>query len=364
MPLPSAGNQQHLRSMHSDAEAFLIREIISNGPMDVGTFMQFALCHPQYGYYMTRDPFGRAGDFTTAPEISQMFGEMVGAWAVDVWRKMGSPSKVSFIEVGPGRGTLMADMLRVANSIEAFSEAVNVYLMEASPVLIERQRSTLSWRNITWIKDLREVAHDAPVIIIGNEFLDALPVRQFLFQKGGWWERVVSYDLHAKKLAFDFIATEPPMPFATMDGLYEISDARNSFVKECCDLIKACNGAALFIDYGHTVTAPGDTLQAIKRHKYCDVLESIGEADLTSHVDFGAVMRLVGTQKDFGCSLDNQGDFLCHLGIEARAAQLCAKDPSVDASLQRLVGKDQMGELFKVVCFYKGLNHSPEGFSV
>ena len=345
------------------AETFLINEILANGPMDVGTFMQFALCHPQYGYYMTRDPFGRAGDFTTAPEISQMFGEMLGAWVVDVWRKMGSPSKVSLIEVGPGRGTLMVDMLRVANRIEEFSEAVNVYLMETSPVLIERQRSALSWRNITWVKDLHEIAQDAPVIIIGNEFLDALPVRQFLLQKNGWWERVVVCHAQNKKPAFDFIAAEPPMPFAAVDGLYETSDARNSFVQECCALIKACNGAALFIDYGHTITAPGDTLQAVKGHKYCDVLESIGEADLTSHVDFGAVMRQVGMHKDFKCVMANQGDFLCHLGIDARAAQLSAKDPAVDVSLQRLVSKDQMGELFKVLCFYNGLNHSPEGFS-
>jgi NADH dehydrogenase [ubiquinone] 1 alpha subcomplex assembly factor 7 len=331
--------------------------------MDVGTFMQFALCHPQYGYYMTRDPFGRAGDFTTAPEISQMFGEMIGAWVVDVWRKMGGPTEFSLVEAGPGRGILMADMLRIANRIEGFAAAAKIYLMEASPALMEKQREALSQHNITWISAIGDVPKNVTAIIIGNEFLDALPVRQFLLEKGRWSERVIAYNAQQEILTFDFAAADPPLPFAAEEGLYEISESRSSFVQECCALIGGDKGAALFIDYGHAHAAPGDTLQAVKGHTYWNVLNNIGEADVTSHVDFGALMQEISLQKDFGCHFAHQGAFLRELGIEARAAQLRAKDAAVDTALARLTGKDQMGDLFKVLCFHAGLSQAPEGFA-
>jgi len=341
------------------------------GPMDIGQFMSLALGHREFGYYMKKDPFGREGDFTTAPEISQMFGEILGAWAADVWMKMGSPPAFTFLECGPGRGTLMADMMRAAKGVPGFHAAAKIHLLEMSPVLKEMQRSALKDYQVTWHEKLETLPMDQPIIVIANEFLDALPTRQFQKTKNGWMERVVA--LKDKEFVFALIPNAPPLtpPHAggseARGGAFEIAPARMGFVKKLCAVMKQAGGAALIIDYGHIKSGYGDTLQAVYKHQYCGVLEHIGEADLTSHVDFEL---LAVEDKMDGADVYGpveQGAFLKALGIEARARALMNKandeqSYDIQKALHRLTASDQMGSLFKVMGFSCGLNVPLAGF--
>jgi len=300
-------------------------------------------------YYATRDPFGRDGDFITAPEISQMFGEMIGVFLADAWMKMGSPERITLVEAGPGRGTLMADILRATAKVSGLHGAVQIHLLEMSPVLKEKQRETLKNFSVSWHETLETLPQEAPVFLVANEFLDALPVQQYVWEDGRWWLRVVG--LEQDKFVFG-LADSPsalrPPPHAWGGGLggrdiWESSPAREAFVKDIAQLIKNCGGVALFIDYGHDQSGFGDTLQAVKSHKFIDVLQDVGEADLTSHVDFESLKRVAKEMVAVHGPVA-QGDFLKALGIGLRAGRLNQPE-----EYRRLTDADQMGMLFRAM---------------
>jgi SAM-dependent MidA family methyltransferase len=335
-------------------EADIRRIIAIDGPIPVDRYIELCLAHPQHGYYVTRDPFGARGDFVTAPEVSQMFGELIGAWAAAVWRQMGSPARVQLVELGPGRGTLMADALRAAKALPEFFAALSVHLVEISPALRAMQEKTLANAgvSIAWHHAIEQVP-DRPLIAIANEFVDALPVNQFVKDRDGWHVRMVG--LADDKLAF--LAAPDPMPGvpATEAVSGTILERRHDQpVSLLAQTIAQHGGAGLVIDYGHTETSFGDTFQAVRDHKFADPLEAPGEADLTTQVDFAA---LAGWAKREGAAVHGpvaQGEFLRRLGIEQRATRLKANATAqqaadIDAALTRLTAPDQMGDLFKAM---------------
>ena len=332
--------------------AHIIRQRIEkDGPMSVATFMELALRHPEHGYYVARDPVGAAGDFITAPEISQMFGEIIGAWTVDVWRKLGSPAKFQLAEIGPGRGTLIADVLRATRRVPDFAAAVQIGLIEINPVLIARQKEMLGDHPAHWVASLDDLRDgDGPLILLANEFLDVLPIRQF--EKNGQ-ERMV-------------VVNDGKLAFSSEKAAREDSPAQHDCARLVADILKRRRGAALFIDYGYAGPAAGDTLQAVRHHKYIDVLEDIGLADITAHVDFTAFCKAAEGVETTGPV--GQGAFLRALGIAHRANTLQAHSPQqadgIEKCLQRLTAPDEMGDLFKVVALYHGLEDKLEGFDV
>jgi SAM-dependent MidA family methyltransferase len=341
-----------------------IRRLIAvAGPMPVSEFFDLCLTHPVHGYYTTRDPFGAAGDFTTAPEISQMFGELIGLWTVSVWRQMGSPANLRLVELGPGRGTMMLDMLRAAQVVPGFRAAIVVHMIEVSPTLERLQRQTLGKVDVPlfWHRSLEDVPA-GPVIVVANEFFDALPIQQAVKRETGWHERRVGIDAEGK-LAFvlaptplpRFAGTLPPkVRVAPIDSVYEWRSDRVAFALGH-RLVRE-GGAALVVDYGHAESGDGDTLQAVSEHRYVDPLDAPGEADLTAHVDFQALVLAAEGMGAVAQGPVPQGTFLSRLGIEARAQALKARAdekqiPNIDSALHRLIDTeaDAMGALFKVL---------------
>jgi SAM-dependent MidA family methyltransferase len=342
-------------------ETSLRERIAQEGPLTVERYMDLCLRH----YYATRDPLGAAGDFTTAPEISQMFGELIGLWIIEAWNGMGRPSPVRLVELGPGRGTLMADALRAARLLPDFLGAATVHLVETSPALRAVQERTLAAAPApaAWHERLEDVP-EGPAIVVANEFLDALPVRQFVATARGWCERLVG--LAEDRLAFGLspepVAGLPPPP--RQGAILEVPSAALGVVRPLASRLARQGGAALFIDYGHWGPAFGDTLQAVKRHAFADPLVAPGEADLTVHVDFRRVAEAAASEGAAVHGMAIQGDFLRALGIEARAAALkrrasAAQAEDIDRALDRLAGSGPsgMGELFKVL----GLSHPGVG---
>ena len=344
-----------------------LRQVIAlEGPIPVERYMGICLGHPVHGYYMTRDPFGARGDFTTAPEISQMFGELVGLWAAEVWRLMGSPRQLRLIELGPGRGTLMADLLRAVRIVPGLAQALSVHLVETSPVLRARQQDRLAAGGlpvgfptsfpISWHERFTDVP-DGPAIVIANEFFDALPIAQFVRTAHGWHERLIGLDADGR-LAFGLDA-EPRKELKNggrVGDILEWPAPAIGVVEEIARRLVAEGGAALVVDYGYSGPAFGDTLQAVQGHAFVDPLAQPGQADLTAHVDF---TRLAEAARSGGAAVHGpiaQGDFLRALGIEARAGALQARAGPAQAAeiasaLARLTGsgRDQMGTLFKVL---------------
>jgi len=331
-----------------------VRELIAlEGPITVERYMSLCLRH----YYATRDPLGAGGDFTTAPEISQMFGELAGLWMLEVWNAMGRPAPVHLVELGPGRGTLMADLLRATRLLPDFGQAAQVHLVETSPVLRQRQQATLapSGYPIQWHDRLEDVP-EGPLLLIANEFFDALPMRQFVATDRGWCERLVG--LEGEHLIFGLRAEAEPSlgkPLRIGDVL-EWPALSIDIMRELSGRLARHTGAALVVDYGYWGPAFGDTLQALRRHAYVDPLEEPGEADLTTHVDFHRLAQAASDQGVRAHSPGTQGDFLRALGIEARASSLKARATpaqctDIDAALSRLTerGDKGMGDLFKVL---------------
>lgn len=350
----------------------IARRIATTGPLTVADYMATALGHPEHGYYMTRDPFGREGDFITAPEISQVFGELIGLWCVAVWEQMGAPARFNLVELGPGRGTLMADALRAAAQAPAFLEAADIVLVETSPVLRQAQSAEVGAYDPQWCESLDTVP-DGPVLAIANEFFDALPAHQLIFTQGGWRERLVGRDENG--LQFMLSAGESPTAAllatdvrnsAVAGALAEVQPMGLSVAAALADRIAEAGGAALIVDYGYTVSASGDTLQAVRGHAPCDILDAPGEADLTVHVDFAGLARAVeGKATAWGPV--TQGEFLQRLGISIRAEALTRnatpqQAENIMTAVQRLIAPDQMGSLFKVLCLSKQELSQPPGF--
>ncbi len=340
----------------------ITKHIKQNGPMPLGQFIEYAMTHPEYGYYTNNDPLGSAGDFTTAPEISQVFGELIGAWAVDVWMQLGQPA-FNLIECGPGRGTLMADIMRIGSSVNGFTECANIHLIETQSVLRNKQKESLSTYNVKWHENLSGIQSDQPCIIIGNEFLDALPIEQLVRNDNGWNQKVVALDEGIQAFIFSNVNADKDLlallPSKTESKqIYEVSPARIRFMEECAEIVSSHGGVALFIDYGHSQSHYGDTLQAVKDHRFSDVLNNIGVSDITSHVDFDALCRYVGAFDVTTMPIMPQGRFLQMLGVNERAEALTAhnieKKDDIMQGVNRLTAKEQMGDLFKVMCFYNG----------
>jgi NADH dehydrogenase [ubiquinone] 1 alpha subcomplex assembly factor 7 len=344
-------------------EVEILRRIAVAGPLPVSEYMTLALTDPAHGYYTTRDPIGARGDFITAPEVSQMFGELIGLWMAATWRLMGSPENMHLIELGPGRGTLMKDALRSAKVLPGFVEAVVLHLVEINPILKAQQERTLEQRSVPiyWHAALDEVPK-GPTIVIANEFFDALPVQQAVKSADGWHERCITVD-GAGKFAFTLAPT--PLPHFETVLPQELRTAPERSIFEWRSELQAMSlgrrimdsgGAALVIDYGHALSAIGDTLQALGRHNYADPLTAPGTLDLTAHVDFQALGRAVEAMGPNAYGPIEQAELLRRLGIETRAARLKANSPApkaIDSALDRLTGEGQigMGKLFKAIAF-------------
>jgi NADH dehydrogenase [ubiquinone] 1 alpha subcomplex assembly factor 7 len=334
----------------------IVAHIRVAGPITVADFMALCLADPQYGYYMRREPFGRAGDFITAPEVSQIFGELIGLWAVAVWEMMGGPSPFVFAELGPGRGTLMADMLRTARIKPDFLRAADIHLVEISPRLREIQKATLASAatSIHWHNAIADIPA-APAIVVANEFFDVLPIRQFQWTDKRWSERMVGL-ADDGRLTFGLAPVEQRAPGVPLpDGaIVEASPAGKAAMTAIAERLKRAGGAALIIDYGNAQPGHGDTLQAVRAHKYDHPLAAPGEADVTAHVDFAALGRAAMATGAQIRPLMGQGEFLIRLGLVDRANVLGrGKDkPTRDAiakAIERLAAPKAMGTLFKVL---------------
>lgn len=334
--------------------------IAAEGPMTTADYMTLCLHHPEYGYYATRPRLGgEGGDFITAPMVSQMFGEMIGLWMVVVWRAMGRPASFRLVEVGPGEGVLMEDLLRAARLDPGFLVAADLWLVEPSPVLAARQKARLGddAPAARWVETLDEVPRGAPLILVANEVLDCLPARQFVQLEGGWAERRVGVKPDGQLY---FGLSPAPAGFAPPPGLegapgdlIELSPAQEAFGHAIGARVAADGGAALLIDYGRAAPEPGDTLQAIRDHKREDPLASPGEADLTVHADFPAVAAAAQIAGAVASEVLPQGELLRRLGIEARAEVLAAGQPErIAREIHRLTAPDQMGELFKALAIH------------
>ncbi|MFN3657448.1 MAG: class I SAM-dependent methyltransferase [Pseudolabrys sp.] len=350
-------------SWTSPLEADIRRRIMAAGPMPVSEYMAICLGDPEHGYYTTRDPLGLRGDFITAPEISQMFGELVGLWIAATWKKMGAPEAINVVELGPGRGTLLKDALRAWQVMPGFREAATLHLVEISPFLRAAQEKTLQGQAVNWHGTLDEVP-DGVAIIVANEFFDALPINQAVKSPRGWHERRIEID-SIGKFAFTtasdpivgFETSLPPAVRAAPNGsVFEWREDKPAM--QLGRRLARNGGAALVIDYGHIESDVGDTLQAVGRHAYADPLTAPGEHDITAHVDFQAMARAVEAMGAQAYGPLEQGEFLRRLGIETRAATLKAKAPpqiasGVDAALARLVGygRTEMGRLFKAAAY-------------
>jgi NADH dehydrogenase [ubiquinone] 1 alpha subcomplex assembly factor 7 len=341
----------------------VLRRCLAQGPISIADYMSLVLGHPEHGYYMQRDPLGAAGDFITSPEVSQMFGELIGLWCAHVWGLLGRPRPVRLVELGPGRGTLMADALRACGKVaSSFLAACDIHLVETSPALRERQRARLAFHNPAWHDSLSEVP-PGPMLAIANEFLDALPIHQLLRVGGAWYERQVALDPQSGGFAFTVARQRSPLAHlldgslasAPAGSIAELSPAARQVGAALGSRIAKSGGAALFIDYGYAEPAAGESLQAQRRHAPHPVLESPGEADLTAHVDFAAFAATAEAQGVRCHGPVPQGLFLRRLGILERTHTLLQQvsDPrsrnAITAALERLIDERQMGTLFKVL---------------
>lgn len=350
------------------------RMIKADGPIRLDRYMDLCLGHPEYGYYRTRDPFGQGGDFTTAPEVSQIFGELIAVWCIDAWDALGQPGALQIVELGPGRGTLMADLLRTLRSVASFTARIDVHLVETSEVLKKSQQDAVApfIANPTWHDALASVP-GGMAIVVANEFFDALPVRQFERRSGAWFERLVGVNTGGE-LALglapgavdlsDFPV--PQLPVADGD-VWEYSPLRREVARDLAARLSAHSGAALIIDYGHLASGFGDTMQAVKAHAPVEITSSPGASDLTSHVDFA---DLSAAMKAAGASVWpalTQRAFLRAMGIESRAEVLKQNAAAheacdIDAACARLTDCDQMGNLFKVCAATAGTLRPPYAF--
>ncbi len=351
-------------------ETKIHRLIEADGPISVAMYMALCLGDPEHGYYMRQEAFGAKGDFITAPEVSQLFGEIVGVFLALSLDRIEAERPVTLVELGPGRGTLMADILRTLKQLRPkHFELMEVALVETSPRLRELQAKTIgAYKTPVFHDSMVSIPDHNPLLVIGNEFLDALPIRQYIKSGGQWRERMVA--VQDGKLVFVLGAStlapnELPDGAKTADDntIFEIAPARSAVVEELAQRVKSQNGLALLIDYGHLRSGFGDTLQAMRAHDFAPVLETPGEVDLTSHVDFDVLRHAAGSS---GCktALKTQGEFLLELGLLQRAGALGANkslefQAKIQAAVERLAHPEAMGDLFKMLCFGQ---HLPSPF--
>jgi NADH dehydrogenase [ubiquinone] 1 alpha subcomplex assembly factor 7 len=341
----------------------LVEYIRENGPMTVAEYMAACLHDPDDGYYATRPSIGgESADFLTAPEASQMFGELIGLWCAHEWDALGKPA-FNLIEIGPGRGVMMQDMLRATQRIEGLHDSMNVVMVETSAPLREAQAERVP--DAEWALKLED-APPGPSMIVANEFLDCLPIRQFVRGEEGWHEKLVGVDEGGALMFGLSAAIGAPESEDELGAVREIAPALDSVVYELERRLHEAPGRALFIDYGYVKPEGADTLQAVKAHKKLDPIEAPGESDLTAHVDFARLTTLAETAGLAVHGPVTQGAFLRALGIDFRAEALARANPSHAARLtrevKRLTDAAEMGALFKVICISSPNLPPPAGF--
>ncbi len=344
----------------TDLATLIDTQIRAAGPISLSTYMRLCLTHPTLGYYKNADPLGTAGDFITAPEISQIFGELIGLWVAGTWQAMGTPAAIDLVELGPGRGTLMEDAMRVISQVPGLPQTIRLNLVETNTALIAEQKKRLQQYNPRWISEISELDDTAtPLIIIANEFFDALPIKQIQKAGGNWHERLIG--LKSDQRAWGLSPTPLPaeaLPAAIRDAedgaVWETSLIAREVMGDIAARLASRRGALLAIDYGYATTQTGDTFQAIERHAFADPLAHPGQADLTAHVDFEALAEAATNKGANALPLQTQKGFLEALGITQRTQTLQKANPAMHDSLaaatHRLIGEDQMGGLFKCLC--------------
>ena len=359
--------------------AIIKEHIIETGPLSVSDYMELCLAHPEHGYYMKHNPFGREGDFITSPDISQIFGEMMGLWAADIWMQLQDMPRYhgaqwQLVEMGPGRGTLMKDALRATASVAGLHDALSVQMIETSPRLANEQYHMLkgSHPRIQWIDRIEQLPKQ-PILLIANELFDALPIKQFVQTETGLVERKVGWNAAENKL--EFVTQAAGLSLAKNDSesnlpigaIIESCPAARAVMGALSDHIKQYGGAAIIIDYGYIGPAQSDTLQAMKAHAFAGVLDDPGSADLTAHVSFKALAEVAQGKglRTFGPA--TQGEFLTRIGAELRAQMLLKSANSeqsaqIISGLQRLISPEQMGMLFKVMAVGADVELVASGF--
>lgn len=351
----------------------IIRDKIqAEGPISIAEYMALALSHPEHGYYTTRDPFGVRGDFVTAPEISQIFGEMIGIWCVATWRQMGG-GPISLVELGPGRGTLMADLLRATKSTPEFHDSVTIHMVETSPTLAHSQYMRLRQEHprIEWLDSVEELPENR-ALVVANEFFDALPIKQYVMTDEGVRERRVGFNSETQVLEFVLgqagLALAKSGTVIPAGTVMEQSPASRAVMRTLAQHVKAYGGAGLIIDYGYLGDAHRDTLQAVKAHLFHPVLKDPGSADVTAHVDFTSLMEIARGAGVMPWGLATQGEFLRRMGAELRLEMLLKTSgqeqrDGLISGLSRLMSPQAMGDLFKVMAFTADARLEPPGFS-
>ena len=367
----------------------LVARIKQDGPLTLHDYMFACAADPEFGYYIVRDPFGTRGDFITAPDICQMFGELMGLWCVHVWAELGQPKNCKLIEMGPGRAGLMSDALRAVSMVPAFVQSVEVHFVETSKALAKAQEERLrqdaadqerQLPDLFWHERLEDVP-EGPSFLIANEFLDALPIRQYQHKGGQWFERMVTLD-DQENFVFaladhpheDLTVLSPAHEKAVEDDFLEIRPAMPPLVEQIAQRARSHPFAGLFIDYGYSAPALGDSFQAIKAHEFTDPLLEPGVADVTAHVDFSHILDVAREQGLASSGPVTQRDFLIALGVRERAAALMQEMENMMAAqqflsgFQRLVDPKEMGTLFKVVALrgadqgeVPGFDYQPDG---
>ena len=338
----------------------IIRDVIAaEGPITLAQYMELALQHPEYGYYRINDPLGASGDFITAPEISQMFGELIGVWLADVWHQMGNPNPFVLLELGPGRGTLMQDVLRSTAKVAGFQQAMKLCLLESNAALRKTQKEKLAAYSPVFLDNLASLP-DLPILAVANEFFDTMPMRQFVKSKEGWCERLVDWEKN--QLVFTLSQPSPAIlqlgPAEWREGpegmVYEMSPVSLAIVGHLAKHMVQHGGAGLIIDYGYATPSGQPTLQGVADHRFVGVLENPGEADVTADVDFQALKGMAIHQGAKTAGPANQSDFLKAMGIEFRASILKRnateeQAKKIDEDVRRLADPGQMGIQFKVL---------------
>ena len=351
----------------------IARRIRAEGPLSVAAYMAMVLYDPELGYYVTRRPIGAGGDFITSPEISQIFGELIGIWCALIWEGMGRPDPVILAELGPGSGALAFDLLRAVNALPEFPQALRLHLVEVSPILRAEQQRRLGITDVVWLTRLEEIPA-GPLLVVANEFLDALPIRQLVHGSQEWAERMVTLDLGDRLIFVDgpenpalSFLVPPSLRAAAPGSVFEICPAALNVAATLGARLTRAPGAALFIDYGRLASAVGVSLRAVSGHSPADSLAAPGSADLSADVDFSAFAEAAGiTGVDIHGPVP-QRCFLHALGARARLAALCARaSPEqrarLESGLDRLLDPEQMGDLFKVIAFTSRGLLMPPGF--
>jgi len=348
-----------------------IRRLIeAAGPISLAEYMHIAMADPKFGYYANQRALGQAGDFITSPEISQMFGELLGVWCASVWQAIGAPRRFVLAEAGPGRGTLMVDLLRAAGKAGGFLDAAQVRLIETSPLMRKAQKETLSGhvQRIGWVDRLEDI-EAGPIIVVANEFLDVLPVRQFVKADNLWRERCIGIGAEGQFVSMLGAGlADPSMLPQGHDGepagaVFEWAPAREAWVEGLALRLGEGGGAGLLIDYGHAASGFGDTFQAVRGHAAADQFAEPGSADLTSHVDFQAIALAARRGGATASGIMTQGAFLLSMGLRERAATLGAnrtesQRQTIRHAVERLAGPSSMGSLFKVIAIAAEQNAS------